>query len=52
VFLAGAQASSQLLDPGVSDLTGAVFWIRFLMAADLVLIVVGVWAFEPVVTGE
>jgi hypothetical protein len=52
VFLAGAQATSQLLDPGVSDLASAVFWTRFLLVADLVLIVVGIWAFEPVVTGE
>lgn len=52
VFLAGAQATSQLLDPGVADLTGAVFWTRFLVVADIVLLVVGIWAFEPVVTGE
>jgi heme exporter protein B len=52
VFLAGAQATSQLLDPGLPDLQGAVFWTRFLLVADLVLIVVGLWAFEPVVTGE
>jgi phosphatidylglycerophosphate synthase len=43
VFLAGAQATSQLLDPGLPDLQGAVFWTRFLLVADLVLIVVGLW---------
>lgn len=52
VFLAGAQATSQILDPGLPDLSGAVFWTRFLLVADLVLLVVGFWAFEPVVTGE
>jgi heme exporter protein B len=52
VFLAGAQATSQLLDPGLPDLQAAVFWTRFLLVADLVLIVVGLWAFEPVVTGD
>ena len=52
VFLAGAQATSQLLDPGLPDLQGAVFWTRFLAGGGLVFIVVGLWAFEPVVTGE
>jgi heme exporter protein B len=52
VFLAGAQGTSQLLDPGLPDLSGAVFWTQFLVAADVVFVAVGLWAFEPVVTGE
>ena len=52
IFLAGAQGTSQLLDPAMPDLQGAVFWTQFLVAADVVFIAVGLWAFEPVVTGE
>jgi heme exporter protein B len=52
VFLAGAQGTSQLLDPAMPDLQGAVFWTQFLVAADVVFVAVGLWAFEPVVTGE
>ena len=52
LFLAGAQGTSQLLDPATPNLQGAVFWTRFLVAADIVFITVGLWAFEPVVTGE
>jgi heme exporter protein B len=52
IFLAGAQGTSQLLDPGLPDLRGAVFWTQFLVAADVVFIAVGLWAFEPVATGE
>ena len=29
-----------------------MFWTQFLLAADVVFIAVGLWAFEPVVTGE
>jgi heme exporter protein B len=52
VFLAGAQATSQLLDPALPDAGAAVFWTQFLAVTDLVFVVVGLWAFEPVVTGE
>ncbi len=52
IFLAGAQATSQLLDPELPDLSGTVFWTQFLVATDVVFIAVGLWAFEPVVTGE
>jgi heme exporter protein B len=51
VFLAGAQSTSQLLDPALPT-GGALFWTQFLVAADIVFVVVGLWAFEPVVTGE
>jgi heme exporter protein B len=52
VFLAGAKGTSQLLDPALSDLQGAVFWTQFLVATDIVYLAIGLWAFEPVVTGE
>jgi heme exporter protein CcmB len=52
IFLAGAQATSQLLDPASPDLSGAVFWTQFLAGADVVFVALGLWAFEPVVTGE
>jgi heme exporter protein B len=52
VFLAGAQGTSQLLDPAMPDLQGAVFWTQFLVAADVIFLAAGLWAFEPVVTGE
>jgi heme exporter protein B len=52
VFLAGAKSTSQLLDPAMPDLSGAIFWTQFLAATDVVFIAVGLWAFEPVVTGE
>jgi heme exporter protein B len=52
VFLAGAKGTSQLLDPGLPDVGGALFWTQFLVVADVVLLAVGLWAFEPVATGE
>lgn len=52
VFMAGAKGTSQLLDPLLPDLKGAVFWTEFLLGTDILLLVIGVWAFEPIVTGE
>jgi heme exporter protein CcmB len=52
VFLGGAKATSQLLDPQIPDLADAIFWTQFLAAADVVFVAVGLWAFEPVVAGE
>ena len=52
IFLAGAKGTSQLLDPATAGSQGAVFWTQFLVAADVIFIAVGLWAFEPVVTGE
>jgi len=52
IFLAGAQGTAQLLDPALPDTSGTVFWTQFLVATDVVFIAVGLWAFEPVVTGE
>jgi heme exporter protein B len=52
IFLAGAQGTSQLLDPELPSLQGAMFWTQFLVATDIIFIVVGLWAFEAVATGE
>lgn len=52
VFLAGVTGTSQLLDPGLPSTAGAVFWTQFLVVADVVLLAVGLWAFEPVATGD
>lgn len=52
VFLAGANGTSQLLDPATPDLSSVYFWIQFLAVSDVVFVAVGLWAFEPVVTGE
>jgi heme exporter protein B len=52
VFLAGAKGTSQLLDPATAELSSATFWIQFLAASDVIFVAIGLWAFEPVVTGE
>ncbi len=52
VLLAGARGTSTLLDPLAPDLGPAVFWTQFLAVMDLVFILIGVWSFEPVATGE
>jgi heme exporter protein B len=52
VLMAGARGTTLLLDPETPDLASALFWTRFLGAADVVFLFVGLWSFEPVVTGE
>ena len=52
VLLAASRATAYLLDPAVPDLDPALFWTRFLVALDVVFVVVGLWSFEPVVMGE
>jgi heme exporter protein B len=52
VLLAGAKGTSNLLDPMIAERGAAVFWTQFLAAADLMFVLMGAWAFEPVVTGE
>ena len=52
IVIAGARGTAQLIDPVAPDLDGARFWTQFLVAVDIVFITVGLWAFEPVVTGE
>ncbi len=52
IMIAGARGTTLLLDPESPDTAGAVFWTQFLAAVDIVFITVGLWAFEPVATGE
>jgi heme exporter protein B len=52
VLLAASRATSYLLDPSAPSLEPAVFWTRFLVALDVIFVVIGLWSFEPVVSGE
>jgi heme exporter protein B len=52
IVIAGARGTAQLIDPVSPDPGGAAFWTQFLVAVDAIFITVGVWAFEPVITGE
>jgi heme exporter protein B len=52
IVIAGARGTAQLIDPVSPDPDGAAFWTQFLVAVDAIFITVGIWAFEPVVTGE
>ena len=52
VVIAGARGTAQLIDPISPDLDGARFWTQFLIAVDVIFVTVGLWAFEPVATGD
>jgi heme exporter protein B len=52
VVIAGARGTAQLIDPLSPDPEAAIFWTQFLAALDVIFLTVGLWAFEPVVTGE
>jgi heme exporter protein B len=52
VLLAASRATAYLLDPTAPSLEPAMFWTRFLAALDVIFVVLGLWSFEPVVTGE
>ena len=52
IVIAGARGTAQLIDPSSPDPEAARFWTQFLVAVDIIFVTVGLWAFEPVVTGE
>jgi heme exporter protein B len=52
IVIAGARGTAQLIDPISPDPDAAQFWTHFLFAVDLIYLTVGLWAFEPVITGE
>jgi heme exporter protein B len=52
IVIAGARGTAQLIDPLSPDLDGARFWTQFLVAVDVIFVTLGLWAFEPVITGE
>lgn len=51
ILIAGARGTAQLLDPS-PDLEAVAFWTEFLMSVDVVFLVVGLWAFEPIISGD
>jgi len=51
ILIAGARGTAHLLDP-TPDLDAAVFWTQFLLSVDVIFLIVGFWAFEPVIAGE
>jgi heme exporter protein B len=51
ILIAGARGTALLLDP-VVDREAAQFWTQFLVSVDVMFLVVGLWAFEPVVAGD
>jgi len=52
VLLAASRATACMFDPLAPDLAPVTFWVRFLFATDVIYIAVGLWVFEPVVSGE
>lgn len=51
IVIAGARGTSQLIDLS-PDLDGARFWTQFLVGLDVLFVTAGLWAFEPVVSGD
>jgi heme exporter protein B len=51
ILIAGARGTAQLLDVQ-PDLASVTFWTEFLVSVDVVFLIAGLWAFEPVITGE
>ena len=51
LLIAGARGTAQVLDVP-PDLDAAEFWIEFMAVVDIAFLVVGVWAFEPIITGD
>jgi heme exporter protein B len=52
IVIAGARGTAQLIDPTAPDLDGARFWTQFLFALDVLFVTVGLWSFEPIVSGD
>ena len=52
IVIAGARGTAQLIDTVSPDFDGARFWTQFLIAVDVIFVTVGLWAFEPVATGD
>lgn len=52
VLLAASRATACMFDPLAPDLEPVTFWVRFLLATDVIYVSLGLWVFEPVVAGE
>ena len=51
LLIAGARGTANLLDSS-PDLDAVSFWTEFMIAVDIIFLVVGAWAFEPIVSGD
>jgi len=51
LLIAGARGTANLLDLS-PDLDAVSFWTQFMMAVDIIFLVVGAWAFEPIVSAD
>ncbi|HEY4188718.1 MAG TPA: heme exporter protein CcmB [Polyangia bacterium] len=51
LLIAGARGTANLLD-STPDLDAAAFWTEFMLCVDIIFLVVGTWAFEPIVAGD
>jgi len=52
LVMAGVRGTSMLLNPETPDMESIVFWTEFLVVVDAVFLILGLWAFEPVISGE
>lgn len=52
LVMAGVRGTSMLLNPENPDPESIVYWTQFLVVIDLVFLLIGLWAFEPVISGE
>ena len=52
IVIAGARGTAQLIDPVSPDFDGARFWTQFLLVVDVLFLTAGLWAFEPMVSGD
>lgn len=52
LVMAGVRGTSMLLNPETPDPESIVFWTQFLVVVDAVFLLIGLWAFEPVISGE
>jgi heme exporter protein B len=52
VLLAASRATACMFDPLAPDFEPVTFWVRFLLATDVIYVSLGLWVFEPVVAGE
>jgi len=52
VLLGACRATACMFDPLAPDLEPVRFWVRFLLAADVIYIALALWVFEPLVASE
>lgn len=52
LVMAGVRATSMLLNPETPDREMIAFWTQFLVVVDAIFLILGLWAFEPIICGE